>query len=225
MLYESITFAPGYKNKTFNMKKIFTLIVALVATTAAMAQMPSSMNFSGKSTYSATIMGITASGGNDNDTLTVSAIDATNMNSSIAIPSMTVSVPGMFTKTIPAMALTAVPFTMSYAGGMTITWSAASLSYTVKDGGEDKSVTVTDLSGTYSSSTKTMSLTFKMKYGSMPGELSFSEQDAAYLSPSAISQVTTSDPTTSAPHKALVNGRLVIINGNKQYDAAGAQIK
>jgi len=203
------------------MKKIFTLIIALVWATTMMAQMPSEMKFVGASNYSATIMGITAAGGYEQDTLVVSNISVANGCSDIAIPAMNVEIPNMFSKTIPAMTLTAIPFTMSNEGGMTITWAAESLSYTVMDGDEEKNVTITDLSGTYISASKTMSLTFNMQYGSMPGTITFTENDAVYLT-TGIREVENGELKIEN-YKFIENGKVVIVKNGKRYNVSGVR--
>lgn len=205
------------------MKKIFTLFVALMATANIMAQMPSTMQFVGKSEYSATIMGVTAGGGSDSDTLTVANIDVANACSDISVPSLTVEIPDMFSKTVPAITLTSVPFTMNMDGGVNISWAADSLQYTVKEGTEDKTVIVKNLSGSFSTATNKMSLSFNMKYGSMPGEFTFSEKDADYLAPDGISFVP--EETQGKVCKVLLNGKIVVITADKQYNASGVLLK
>lgn len=208
------------------MKKTFTLIIALVATVSMMAQ---TYTFEGKSSYSATIMGITAQGGSDHDTLVVANIDAKNLCSDISIPAMTVSVMGN-NMTVPAMTLTKVPFTMTGMGKeMIINWKTdegQELVYQVMDDGKEKTVKISNLTGSFSRTTNTMSLSFDMQYGSMPGTLSFTETDAALYTPGAtdITEASTASPKYSV-RKVLVNGKVVIINSENQYNTVGTLLK
>ena len=65
-----------------------------------------------------------------------------------------------------------------------------------------------------------------------PPHLSFdlytTYKDYDPLNPTAVEAITSTSTTTStvsAPRKALIDGRLVIVNGGKQYNVAGAEVK
>jgi len=209
------------------MKKFFLLFVSLVAAVSVTAQ---TYTFEGTSSYSATIKGITAKGGADHDTLVVANIDTQNLYSDISIPAMSVSILGMSKMTVPAMTLSKVPFTMTGTGtDMIISWKTdegSELVYQVVDDGKEKTVKISNLTGSFSRITNTMSLTFDMKYGSMPGTLTFTETDAALYTPGTTG-ITATSVTSAKSHvrKALVNGKVIIINDVSQYNTVGALLK
>lgn len=155
------------------MKKIFTFIVALVATTFAMAQGPSEMNFIGNSTYSATIYGQTITGGAVKDIIVIA-----DANSSVTLPSMTVNMMGTL-MTVPSVKYADLKYTMEgnpMMGNATFTWEKNDYEF-VTDIPEvgPKTIKVTSLKVVYAHKTGELKADVVFTYGSMPGAIHFTE--------------------------------------------------
>lgn len=147
------------------MKKFFTLIIALMATTCMMAQSHGAMTFVGKSNISV----LTASIDNESDTVKFAMNDMTSGN--ITLPSVSFSM-GAAAMTIPSVTIHNAQFTMDMAT-MTATFADQTFTETVTIDGSEKTITGTHLYGTYNHSDNTLDLTIKFKYGSMPYEATY----------------------------------------------------
>ncbi len=153
------------------MKKIFTLIIACIATVSAMAQMHGAMNFIGNSEFYLPTM--------KEQTLTKTVKDAVQvtMNSdyqSITIPDMTYATMGM---TIKSFTITGLSYTMtgSYpTGDMAFEWSTDYFATkTVGTDGNEKTITGSALRAKYTHATGEFILEITFKYGDMPMPLTY----------------------------------------------------
>lgn len=143
------------------MKKIFTLAVAAMATTVAMAQMPSAMKFVGESNMAV----LTTEMSNPSDTVTFSMAGATTGN--ITLSSMS----GGSGMDIPSFAIEGVTFEMG--DNHAITFPEQTFETTVTVGGEEKKITGTSLSGSYDMSKNLLTINATFTYGSMPFPLTY----------------------------------------------------
>lgn len=155
------------------MKKIFTLIVALVATLSAMAQgMHGPLNFVGKLdievqgnvVYSSTDSKVVYSG------------------SDIILP----EVPYASNMTMPSFAIHNVTFNFDKTT-MAVVFPKQNISETITVNGVEKSIAGT-IEGSYSHTTNKMLLTVVFTYGSMPMPLTYTI-DADYQKESAVQGV------------------------------------
>ena len=133
------------------MKKIFTLLVAMLMATSMMAQMPSAMKFVGASNVKV----LTSS--NDTPHDTVSFAMATG---SITFPEMQ----GM--STIPSFTISGVKYTMG--ANHVVTFDEQTFSTTVTVDGKEKKVTGSSLTGSYNMADNSFQLTVVFNYGAMP---------------------------------------------------------
>ena len=142
------------------MKRIFTLLFAVLATTSMMAQMHGAMKFAGVSTMKVA----TQTSTNESDTIQFAMNDMTSAN--ITLPEMN----GM--KTIPSFTINNVTFSMGADHLVTIADQEFTATVTVD--GEEKTITGSSLSGTYSMADNSLKLTAVFQYGRMPLSMTYS---------------------------------------------------
>lgn len=153
------------------MKKIFTLIIACIATVSAMAQMHGAMNFIGNSEFYLPAM--------KEQTLTKTVKDAVQVtmnanDQSITIPDMVYTQMGM---TIKSFTISGLTYTMtgSYpTGDMAFEWNADNFTTTTTGtDGKEKTITGSALKAKYTHATGELTLEITFKYGTMPMALTY----------------------------------------------------
>ncbi len=154
------------------MKKIFTFIVACLASISAMAQMHGEMNFVGNSEFYLPDMKDMTMTKTVKDTVKVNMGDDSQ---SITVPDMTYPA---YKMTIKSFTVSGLTYTMtgSYqTGDMAFEWSADQFSTTtIGTDGLEKAVTGSALKAKYVHSTGEFTLEFTFNYGTMPYALSYS---------------------------------------------------
>ena len=160
------------------MKKIFTFIIALMATSMSFAQMHGGMSFVGNSEFSVTA----ASGEQKNDTLVVELGNAkAGTFDKITIPDI-VYTPNMVIKsfTIDGLSYTMVG---TYPN-MHFEWSADSFTATtIGTDGKEKQITGTSLKAQYYHTANKFSLSAVFTYGSMIMPITYNMAEAFYVKP------------------------------------------
>lgn len=151
------------------MKKIFTLVCAILMAGNMMAQMHGAMNFSGASSTSV----LTANNTSESDTIQFAMTSGTTGD--ITFPTMQ----GM--ATIPSFTVKDAAFTMDQTTHLVTLAEQDFSTTTTNAAGEEKAVNG-KLSGSYSMAENKMSLKAVFKYGSMPYELTYTV-DAYYIKP------------------------------------------
>lgn len=141
------------------MKKIFTLLFAVLTATTMMAQMPGSMKFVGASKMSVSTMNID----NESDTILFSMNGMSSGD--ITLPAMR----GM--QTIPSFTVKDATFTMG--ANHAVSFDEQTFSSTVTVDGEEKTITGSSLSGTYNMADNSLELTVVFKYGKMPLSMTY----------------------------------------------------
>ncbi len=179
------------------MKKHLLLIIALVASVAAIAQNHGSMNFIGNSTFTAS----TASQDNVKDTVIVS-----DDNSAITLPEMHYNAMSM---TLPSIKFVNLQYTMtgSYTtNDMAFTWEKeyADTTITLTDGTTQKQLKDVKLKVTYTHNTGELKVDATFQYGSMTFPIHY-EQTGYY---------------TVVPNAWNLVGRGTQENPYRLYDAA-----
>lgn len=171
------------------MKKIFTFLFASLMATNMMAQMHGAMKFAGASHIQV------LSTKNDNSSDTIQFVMNSDMASgNITFPEMK----GM--ATIPSFTVEGVKFSMD-AATHAVVFADQTFSAKVTVDGNEKIVTGSSLSGTYSMADNKMSLKAIFKYGAMPFDLTYTV-DAFYV-------------------KAVTNAINVSVGGAYNYENAG----
>lgn len=154
------------------MKKIFTLIIACIATVSAMAQMHGAMNFIGNSEFYLPAM--------KEQTLTKTVKDAVQVtmnanDQSITIPDMVYTQMGM---TIKSFTISGLTYTMtgSYpTGDMAFEWNADNFTTTTTGtDGKEKTITGSALKAKYTHATGELTLEITFTYGTMKMPLTYS---------------------------------------------------
>lgn len=141
------------------MKKIFTLLFAVLTATGVMAQAHGALKFVGQSNIKVATM----STDNESDTIQFLMSDMTSGD--ITLPEMK----GM--QTIPSFTISGAQFSMG--ANHVVTFADQTFSSTVNVNGEDKTITGSSLSGTYNMADNSLTLTVVFKYGSMPTSLTY----------------------------------------------------
>ena len=136
------------------MKKIFTLILAAFTATTMMAQMHGAMKFAGASNMKVSSMSID----NPSDTIAFEMADMASGN--ITLPAMK----GM--QTIPSFTISGAKFSMG--ANHVVSFADQKFSTTVKADGEEKTISGSSLSGTYSMADNSFDITVVFQYGRMP---------------------------------------------------------
>lgn len=152
------------------MKKIFTLVLAAMAATGAMAQMHGVMVFSGESQMAVSTMNVES----ESDTVTFAMVDMTSGN--ITLPAMKAT--GM--PEIPSFTINDVEFSMG--ANHVVNFADQEFNTTVMVGDVEKNVTGTSLSGTYDMADNSLTLDVTFKYGSMPFPITYNVK-AYYVKP------------------------------------------
>lgn len=142
------------------MKRIFTLLFAVLTATTIMAQMHGPMKFVGASKMSVSTMNID----NPSDTILFAMNGMESGN--ITLPAMK----GM--KTIPSFTISGAKFTLGE--NHVVTFADQTFSTKVKVDGAEKNITGTSLSGTYNMEDNSLSLTVVFQYGKMPMSMTYS---------------------------------------------------
>lgn len=142
------------------MKRIFTLLFAVLTATTIMAQMHGPMKFVGVSKMSVSTMNID----NPSDTILFAMNGMESGN--ITLPAMK----GM--QTIPSFTISGAKFTLGE--NHVVTFSDQTFSTKVKVDGAEKNITGSSLSGTYNMADNSLSLTVVFQYGKMPMSMTYS---------------------------------------------------
>lgn len=142
------------------MKRIFTLLFAVLTATTIMAQMHGPMKFVGASKMSVSTMNID----NPSDTILFAMNGMESGN--ITLPAMK----GM--KTIPSFTISGAKFTLGE--NHVVTFADQTFSAKVTVDGEEKNITGSSLSGTYNMADNSLSLTVVFQYGKMPMSMTYS---------------------------------------------------
>lgn len=142
------------------MKRIFTLLFAVLTATTIMAQMHGPMKFVGASKMSVSTMNID----NPSDTILFAMNGMESGN--ITLPAMK----GM--QTIPSFTISGAKFTLGE--NHVVTFADQTFSTKVKVDGDEKNITGSSLSGTYNMADTSLSLTVVFQYGKMPMSMTYS---------------------------------------------------
>lgn len=142
------------------MKRIFTLLFAVLTATTIMAQMHGPMKFVGASNMKVSTMS------NDNPSDTILFAMNGMESGNITLPAMK----GM--KTIPSFTISGAKFTLGE--NHVVTFADQTFSTKVKVDGAEKNITGTSLSGTYNMADNSLSLTVVFQYGKMPMSMTYS---------------------------------------------------
>lgn len=142
------------------MKRIFTLLFAVLTATTIMAQMHGPMKFVGASNMTVSTMS------NDNPSDTVLFAMNGMESGNITLPAMK----GM--QTIPSFTISGAKFTLGE--NHVVTFADQTFSAKVTVDGEEKNITGSSLSGTYNMEDNSLSLTVVFQYGKMPMSMTYS---------------------------------------------------
>lgn len=143
------------------MKRIFTLLFAVLTATTIMAQMHGPMKFVGASKMSVSTMNID----NPSDTILFAMNGMESGN--ITLPAMK----GM-QQTIPSFTISGAKFTLGE--NHVVTFADQTFSTKVKVDGAEKNITGSSLSGTYNMADNSLMLTVVFQYGKMPMSMTYS---------------------------------------------------
>lgn len=142
------------------MKRIFTLLFAVLTATTIMAQMHGPMKFVGASNMKVSTMS------NDNPSDTILFAMNGMESGNITLPAMK----GM--QTIPSFTISGAKFTLGE--NHVVTFADQTFSAKVTVDGEEKNITGSSLSGTYNMADNSLSLTVVFLYGKMPMSMTYS---------------------------------------------------
>ena len=142
------------------MKRIFTLLFAVLTATTIMAQMHGPMKFVGASNMKVSTM--------SNDTPSDTILFAMNgmESGNITLPAMK----GM-QQTIPSFTISGAKFTLGE--NHVVTFADQTFSTKVKVDGAEKNITGSSLSGTYNMADNSLMLTVVFQYGKMPFPMTY----------------------------------------------------
>lgn len=143
------------------MKRIFTLLFAVLTATTIMAQMHGPMKFVGASNMKVSTMN------NDNPSDTILFAMNGMESGNITLPAMK----GM-QQTIPSFTISGAKFTLGE--NHVVTFADQTFSTKVKVDGAEKNITGSSLSGTYNMADNSLSLTVVFQYGKMPMSMTYS---------------------------------------------------
>lgn len=141
------------------MKRIFTLLFAVLTATTIMAQMHGPMKFVGASNMTVSTMS------NDNPSDTVLFAMNGMESGNITLPAMK----GM--QTIPSFTISGAKFTLGE--NHVVTFADQTFSAKVTVDGEEKNITGSSLSGTYNMADNSLMLTVVFQYGKMPMSMTY----------------------------------------------------
>lgn len=173
------------------MKRIFTLLFAVLTATTIMAQMHGPMKFVGASNMKVSTMS------NDNPSDTILFAMNGMESGNITLPAMK----GM--QTIPSFTISGAKFTLGE--NHVVTFADQTFSTKVKVDGVEKNITGSSLSGTYNMSDNSLSLTVVFQYGKMPMSRTYSVK-GYYVK------------AVSNPITVTVGGRFTYNNDNVTYE-------
>lgn len=142
------------------MKRIFTLLFAVLTATTIMAQMHGPMKFVGASNMTVSTMS------NDNPSDTILFAMNGMESGNITLPAMK----GM-QQTIPSFTISGAKFTLGE--NHVVTFADQTFSTKVKVDGAEKSITGSSLSGTYNMADNSLMLTVVFQYGKMPFPMTY----------------------------------------------------
>lgn len=142
------------------MKRIFTLLFAVLTATTIMAQMHGPMKFVGASNMKVSTMS------NDNPSDTILFAMNGMESGNITLPAMK----GM--QTIPSFTISGAKFTLGE--NHVVTFADQTFSTKVKVDGAEENITGSSLSGTYNMADNSLSLTVVFQYGKMPMSMTYS---------------------------------------------------
>ena len=207
------------------MKKIFTLIVALVATFSAMAQNHGAMNFVGTSTFYVVGMQEATTTQVENDKVVLTLTGEGNKQAEIVIPDMVYNMNGNLMELKSFTANSGVEYTMTGSfktGDMAFDWAEGNFT-TTTTGADNQTKTVTGkISANYGHNSKKLKVTAEFKYGAMPWPIHY-EIEGDYYKEAGVEGVSenVSEKKSDVAYN-LVGQRvgkdakgLVVINGKK----------
>lgn len=142
------------------MKRIFTLLFAVLTATTIMAQMHGPMKFVGASNMKVSTMS------NDNPSDTILFAMNGMESGNITLPAMK----GM-QQTIPSFTISGAKFTLGE--NHVVTFADQTFSTKVKVDGAEKNITGSSLSGTYNMADNSLMLTVVFQYGKMPFPMTY----------------------------------------------------
>ena len=206
------------------MKKIFTLIVALVATFSAMAQNHGAMNFVGTSTFYVVGMQETTTTQVENDKVVLTLTGEGNKQAEIVIPDMVYNMNGNLMELKSFTANSGVEYTMTGSfktGDMAFDWAEGNFTTTTTGAdGQTKNV-AGKISANYGHNSKKLKVTAEFSYGAMPWPIHY-EIEGDYQRETGIESVHSSQFTVHSDAYNLAGQRvgkdakgLVIVNGKK----------
>lgn len=173
------------------MKRILTLVCAILTATGITAQMHNTMKFAGASTMSVMTTNI------DNPSDTVAFAMNGMTSGDITLPEMK----GM--STIPSFTIKNATFAMG--DNHVVSFPEQTFSTTVNVGGAEKQVSGTSLSGEYNMADNSLTLKVVFKYGAMPMALTYNVK-AYYVKP------------VSNSISVVVGGQFTYTNDNVTYN-------
>ena len=173
------------------MKRILTLVCAVLTATGITAQMHNTMKFAGASTMSVMTTNI------DNPSDTVAFAMNGMTSGDITLPEMK----GM--STIPSFTIKNATFAMG--DNHVVSFPEQTFSTTVNVGGAEKQVSGTSLSGEYNMADNSLTLKVVFKYGAMPMALTYNVK-AYYVKP------------VSNSISVVVGGQYTYTNDNVTYN-------
>lgn len=173
------------------MKRILTLVCAVLTATGITAQMHNTMKFAGASTMSVMTTNI------DNPSDTVAFAMNGMTSGDITLPEMK----GM--STIPSFTIKNATFAMG--DNHVVSFPEQTFSTTVNVGGAEKQVSGTSLSGEYNMADNSLTLKVVFKYGAMPMALTYNVK-AYYVKP------------VSNSISVVVGGQFTYTNDNVTYN-------
>lgn len=141
------------------MKRIFTLLFAVLTATTIMAQMHGPMKFVGASNMTVSTMS------NDNPSDTILFAMNGMESGNITLPAM------KGVQTIPSFTISGAKFTLGE--NHVVTFADQTFSAKVTVDGEEKNITGSSLSGTYNMADNSLMLTIVFQYGKMPMSMTY----------------------------------------------------
>lgn len=196
------------------MKKILSLLVGALMCTTVLAQ-HGPMAFAGPSKFGVEAMNAWQE--NESDTIYMQLNGTTDAD--IIMPAMTYNAMGL---TIPSFTIKGATYTYDYTTG-SVVFGEQTYTDTLQVNGVEKIVNGTLKSASYSHSSKALSLTTVLTYGSMPMPVTYIIENAAYQSPTtAIDEVRGKAKSQqvydlSGRRVAPEAGQIYIINGKKTF--------
>ncbi len=197
------------------MKKIFTLFAAMLLSLSAMAQYDNAITFVGEATFGGTFMGVEVSQTNPSDTIIVQTKDGDVAD--ITLPALTFTQMGM---TIPAFTIHNATYAYDAdAFGVNLTEEQA-INETITTEKGDK-VFVGKISyGKILFAETSFDFSATYKYGSMPGEITYTIKAKAF-DPEGIQNIQTNANSATCYDLsgrrviAPVKGQMYMANGRK----------